>query len=283
MSMSTTMVNEQPISSVLEQEKQTVKEVYNVIAEEYDLRFSAETPSDKRFNEMEMNFILGKLKPEDEVLDLGCGTGRFTVPMAERVRQVTGLDLCPAMMEKAREKTLQRGLRVEFKEGDMTNLQFADKSFDVVTSMVALMHIPLDQRQAVFSEAARVLKPGGRMIINVKNATFEGICPVDRFVSVDVTDIENKQLVFTQNRTGNDLTTNWYSFSPEDINRLFSTAGLTLVHMRANIPIFAWLANEVVQPANIFAILGSLENLLADLPPFNQLGYYTLAEAVKPL
>jgi len=283
MSMSTTMVNEQPISSVLEQEKQTVKEVYNVIAEEYDLRFSAETPSDKRFNEMEMNFILSKLKPEDEVLDLGCGTGRFTVPMAERVQRVTGLDLCPAMIEKAREKTSQRGLRVEFKEGDMTNLQFADKSFDVVTSMVALMHIPLDQRQAVFSEAARVLKPGGRMIINVKNTAFEGICPVDRFVSVDVTDVENKQLVFTQNRTGKDLTTNWYSFSPEEISRLFSTAGLSVVHMRANIPIFAWLANEVVQPANIFAILAGLENLLADLPPFNHLGYYTLAEAVKPL
>lgn len=283
MSMPTTMVNEKPIPSVLEQEKQTVKQVYDVIAEEYDLRFSAETPSDKRFNEMEMNFILSKLKPEDEILDLGCGTGRFTVPMAERVQRVIGLDLCPAMMEKAREKTLQRGLRVEFKEGDMTNLQFADKSFDVVTSMVALMHIPLDQRQAVFSEAARVLKPGGRMIINVKNAAFEGICPVDRFVSVDVTDIENKQLVFTQNRTGKDLTTNWYSFSPEELNRLFSTAGLSLVHMRANIPIFAWLANEVVQPANIFTMLAGLENLLADLPPFNHLGYYTLAEAVKPL
>jgi len=259
------------------------KQVYNVIAEEYDVRFSAETPSDKRFNEMEMNFILGKLKPEDEVLDLGCGTGRFTVPMAERANRVTGLDLCPAMIEKAREKTLQRGLRVEFREGDMTSLQFADKSFDVVTSMVALMHIPLDQRQAVFSEAARVLKPGGRMIINVKNTTFESICAVDRFVGVDVTDVENKQLVFTQNRTGNDLTTNWYSFSPEEINRLFTTAGLSLVHMRANIPIFAWLANEVVQATNIYATLAGLENLLADLPPFNQLGYYTLAEAVKPL
>ena len=105
MSMSTSMVNETlPIPSVLEHEKQTVKQVYNVIAEEYDVRFSAETPSDKRFNEMEMNFILGKLKPEDEVLDLGCGTGRFTVPMAERANRVTGLDLCPAMIEKARDK-----------------------------------------------------------------------------------------------------------------------------------------------------------------------------------
>lgn len=53
--------------------------------------------------------------------------------------------------------------------------------------------------------------------------------------------------------------------------------------MRANIPIFAWLANEVVQATNIYATLAGLENLLADLPPFNQLGYYTLAEAVKPL
>lgn len=280
--MSMSMVNENPIPPILEQEKQTVKQVYNVIADEYDLRFSAETPNDKRFNEMEMTFILGKLKPGDEVLDMGCGTGRFTVPMAEKVRKVTGLDLCPAMIEKAREKTMQRGLDVEFREGDMTSLPFADNSFDVVTSMVALMHIPLNQRQNAFSEAARVLKPGGKMIINVKNTAFEKLCPVDRFVGVDVTDVENKQLVFTQNRTGNDLTTNWYSFSPEDLNRLFSTAGLSLVHMRANIPIFAWLANEVLQPENIYAAFAGIENLLADVPPFNHLGYYTLAEAVKP-
>jgi ubiquinone/menaquinone biosynthesis C-methylase UbiE len=276
------MVNENPTPPILEQEKQTVKQVYNVIADEYDLRFSAETPNDKRFNEMEMTFILGKLKAGDEVLDMGCGTGRFTVPMAEKVRKVTGLDLCPAMIEKAREKTMQRGLDVEFREGDMTSLPFADNSFDVVTSMVALMHIPLEQRQNAFSEAARVLKPGGKMIINVKNTAFEKLCPVDRFVGVDVTDVENKQLVFTQNRTGNDLTTNWYSFSPEDLNRLFSTAGLSLVHMRANIPIFAWLANEVLQPENIYAAFAGIENLLADVPPFNHLGYYTLAEAVKP-
>jgi ubiquinone/menaquinone biosynthesis C-methylase UbiE len=55
--------------------------------------------------------------------------------------------------------------------------------------MVALMHIPLDQRQAVFSEAARVLKPGDRMIINVKNTTFENMvskldCWSGRIISI---------------------------------------------------------------------------------------------------
>lgn len=269
--------------AAVEQEKQTVKQVYDVIAEEYDFRFSASTPSDRRFNEMEMHFILGKLKPQDEVLDMGCGTGRFTVPMAEKVRKVAGLDLCPSMIEKAREKAAGRGVHIDFNEGDMTSLPYKDASFDVVTSMVALMHIPLEQRQAAFSEAARVLRPGGRMIINVKNTAFESLCPTDRFVGVDVTDVEHKQLVFTENRTGEDLITNWYSFSPEEITKLFSTAGLSLVHMRANIPLFAWLANEVLQQANIYATLSGLENILADMPPFNRLGYYTLAEAVKPL
>lgn len=276
-------VNEVSNPAAVDQEKQTVKQVYNVIAEEYDLRFSANTPSDKRFNDMEMSFILGKLKPQDEVLDMGCGTGRFTVPMAEKVRKVTGLDLCPAMIEKAREKAQERGVEVEFKEGDMTNLPYEDGTFDVVTSMVALMHIPLELRQTAFAEAARVLRPGGRMIINVKNTAFESLCPTDRFVGVDVTDVENKQLVFTENRTGEDLVTNWYSFSPEEIVRLFSTAGLSMVHMRANIPLFAWFANEVLQHAHIYATLSGLENILADMPPFNRLGYYTLAEAVKPL
>jgi hypothetical protein len=82
------------------------------------------------------------------------------------------------------------------------------------------------------------LRPGGRRIINVQNTAFESLCPADRFFGVDVTDVENKQLVFTENRTGDVLVTKRYrySFSPEEIIRLFSTAVLSLAHIRAPPP-----------------------------------------------
>jgi ubiquinone/menaquinone biosynthesis C-methylase UbiE len=264
-------------------QKEDVRKVYMEIAEEYDERLPGTTPNDKRFSETEMAFLLDKITPDDEVLDMGCGTGRFTIPIAGRAKRTTGLDICPNMIAQARGKADPLSLDINFKEADMANMPFEDNSFDVVTSMVALMHISLEERQKVFCEASRVLRPGGRMIISVKNSVFERVCPVDRFVSIDVTDIENKQLIFTQTKSGKELSASWYSFSPQDLASLFSRASLNLVHLRGNTPFSAWLSDNILNDPGVYGAISGIENILGDLPPFNHLGYYLLAEAVKPL
>lgn len=67
-----------------QRERGHVRQVYDAIAAEYDERMAGQGVLDQMFTDTESDFLLGKIRPADEVLDMGCGTGRFTVPLAER-------------------------------------------------------------------------------------------------------------------------------------------------------------------------------------------------------
>lgn len=265
-----------------QRERAQVRKVYETIADEYDERIPGNGVVDEIFTDSELDFLLGKIHAEDEVLDMGCGTGRFTIPLAERVKSVSGLDLSPMMLATARKKLADRGLEADLREGDMAALPFADASFDVVVSMLALMHIPREDRQQVFREVARVLRPGGRLLIGVKNSVFERMFRGDRFAAVDITDVESEELIFTKTRSGEDMVAPWHSFSPDELTALSAVAGLSLVHLRGNSPISAWLADAVLADTAVRWAVRRMESALADVPPFNHLGYHLLAEAVKP-
>jgi len=258
-----------------------VRGVYEHIADEYDQRLSSDKLLDRKFMETEEAFVLSKVKSSDEVLDLACGTGRLTLPVAKKCKRVTGYDISASMIAKARVKAEELGLDIEFHEGSMTKLPFVDESFDVIISLLALMHITPEDRLQVFSEASRVLRPGGRMIISVKNSIFERFCQADRFLVKDKTVIEQKELVFTHTSSGTDLTIPWYSFSPQDLSMFFSQVGMSIVHMKGLMPLTAWLADGVLEDPQVHRITNMLEELFSDIPPINYLGYYLLVEAVK--
>ncbi len=263
--------------------KEGVRGVYERIANEYDRRIPGRTPLDHRFTEGEMSYLLGRVHPTDVVLDLGCGTGRFTVPMAEHGAAVTGFDISPAMLARMQANAADHGQVVSAREGDMAHLPFADDTFDAVTSMLALMHVPVEDRQQVFLEVARVLKPGGCFVLGVKNALFERMSRVDRFASIDITDVENKQLIFTETEDGEVLTAPWHSFSPDDLHRLTALAGLNIVSLRGNSTIAVWIADAILGDSKTYSSICALEDLIGDSEPFNRLGYHLLIEAVKPL
>jgi ubiquinone/menaquinone biosynthesis C-methylase UbiE len=265
-----------------EQERAQVRKVYQIIADEYDDRIPGNGVVDEIFTDSEAAFLLGKVRPDDDVLDIGCGTGRFTVPLAGRAKTVSGLDMSPMMLAEARKKLADGGLEADLREGDMAKLPFDDASFDVVVSMLALMHIPRQDRQQVFHEVARVLRPGGRLLIGVKNSVFERMCGSDRFATIDITDVESEELIFTRTRGGEDMVAPWHSFSPDELTSLSAVAGLTLVHLRGNSPISAWLADAVLADTGVRSAVRRIEAVLADIPPFSHLGYHLLAEAVKP-
>ena len=264
-----------------EQQKMAVRAVYEELAGEYDVRIPGETPADDRFTATEMEFVLARAAATDHVLDMGCGTGRFTVPLAERAARVTAFDLSRSMLGVCEQKLRERSLSADIREGDMASLPFADESFDLVTSMLALMHIPVADRPAVFAQAARVLKPGGRLVIGVKNSVFERMFAGDRFATVDLTDVEHKQLIFTNTKAGKTFSAPWYSFAPDDITRLCASAGLQVVTLRGNTPLSVWLADEILRDARIAQLVTMAESFLGELPPFSHLGYYLLVEAVK--
>ncbi len=97
-----------------------------------------------------------------ETLEIGIGTGR-NLPYYPAEVRLTGIDVSPAMLELARERARQLNRPVELRAGDAQALDFPDASFDTVVSTLSLCTIP-DPAQAV-REAARVLRPGGRLIL----------------------------------------------------------------------------------------------------------------------
>ncbi|MDX1649043.1 MAG: methyltransferase domain-containing protein [Myxococcota bacterium] len=102
---------------------------------------------------------------DEQVLDLGCGTGHTALALAPRVARVVGLDLTGAMLVEARTLADARGVaNLRLPRGDVEALPFADGAFDLATCRYAAHHFP-DPRRAL-AEAARVLRPGGRLLLH---------------------------------------------------------------------------------------------------------------------
>lgn len=110
-------------------------------------------------------FSLGRLEPGERVLDLGCGAGTDSLVSSLMVGpegSVTGIDMTPEMLEKARAGAEALGAsNVTFIESEAERLPFEDESFDVVISNGVIDLIP--DKDAVFGEIHRVLVPGGRI------------------------------------------------------------------------------------------------------------------------
>jgi arsenite methyltransferase len=110
-------------------------------------------------------FSLGPLAPGDAVLDIGCGAGVDSLVAAHLVGaggRVVGLDVTPAMIERARAHQVRLGLaNVTFQVGDAEALPFPDNDFDAVISN-GVFNLTLNKEKAL-KEAHRVLKPGGRL------------------------------------------------------------------------------------------------------------------------
>ncbi len=97
-----------------------------------------------------------------EVLEIAVGTGR-NFPFYPRDVRLTGIELSPKMLDVAHRRARELGHEVDLRVGDAQNLPFPDTSFDTVVATLALCTIP-DDRRAV-AEAARVLRPGGRLLL----------------------------------------------------------------------------------------------------------------------
>lgn len=112
-------------------------------------------------------FSLGRLDRGEHVLDVGSGAGTDSLVAAQMVGsegRVVGIDMTPEMLERARRAADELGARnVEFLEAEAETLPFPDESFDVVISNGVIDLIP--DKDAVFGEIHRVLRPGGRIQI----------------------------------------------------------------------------------------------------------------------
>ena len=111
---------------------------------------------------------LVRLQPGESVLDMGCGTGTLALVARQRVGEtgrVSGIDPSPQMIARASRKAARRGLAIDFQVGVVEQLAFPNGSFDVVLSTFMMHHLPDDLKHRGLAEIARVLKPGGRLLV----------------------------------------------------------------------------------------------------------------------
>ncbi|PSQ25653.1 SAM-dependent methyltransferase [Halobacteriales archaeon QS_9_68_17] len=128
------------------------------VAEEYEeKRFSR---GGRLIDRREKEAVLDTVGPVDgkQILEIACGTGRFTVMLAERGADVVGLDISGPMLQQGREKARSAGVedKLEFMRGDAGRLPFPDDHFDTVFAM-RFFHLA-DTPAAFLSEMRRVSK-----------------------------------------------------------------------------------------------------------------------------
>jgi len=98
-----------------------------------------------------------------QVLDLGCGTGRYCLLLAQRGAKVVGIDPSSNMIKQAKRKLTNSG-QITLHRAALDALHFPDGQFDLVVSALTLSHLP--ELEPTFREMGRVLKTGGRLVIS---------------------------------------------------------------------------------------------------------------------
>jgi len=102
-------------------------------------------------------------RPGVEWLDSACGTGAVAFLAAERGATVTGQDLAPVLIDRARELAAERGLDVRLDVGDAEQMDYEGASFDAISSTCGVMFAP--DHAAVAGELTRITRPGGRIAL----------------------------------------------------------------------------------------------------------------------
>ncbi len=139
--------------------------LFNRISHRYDRWYA--TPRGRIIDaaQKELIFDLARVLPGEKILDLGCGTGNYSLEMARRGSLVTGADISDGMLSEAKRKAEALGLSIDWVQADCTDLPFASGTFDAVVTVTALEFVN-DPRGALL-EGMRVLKPGGRIVAGV--------------------------------------------------------------------------------------------------------------------
>lgn len=137
--------------------------IFDDYAADYDQWYSEKKGNFIDRVETDLAFKMIKIEKGMNVLDVGCGTGNFSIKLAERGCSVTGIDISDEMLKIAGAKAASRKLPIEFIKMDINDLKFGENEFDAVFSMAAFEFI--DDGQKVLPDILRIVKKGGQVLI----------------------------------------------------------------------------------------------------------------------
>jgi len=150
------------------------KQWYELLFENYGDKYDTEsfvqgTIGECNFIEKEINY-----NKTLKIIDIGCGTGRHSIELAKRGYKITGIDLSESLLKKAREKSKQQDVRVDFLKHDARNLPF-DKQFDVAIMMCEggfpLMETD-EMNFEILKNVSKSLKHKSKFIFTTLNGLF---------------------------------------------------------------------------------------------------------------
>ena len=145
---------------IMKQDTEKVRTTYDSVAEEYALTFSGE--HEKKPQDMEIlrrfSQLMGNRRP---VWDLGCGPGQTSAYLKKLGVDISGLDLSMRIIEQAAK--LHPG--INFRQGNMLELDFPDRSIAGIVSFYSIVHFTEEQVVLALSEVFRILEPGGLLLL----------------------------------------------------------------------------------------------------------------------
>ncbi len=142
-------------------------EIFDKSAADYDSWYRSKMGAyvDQVETDLVMSYL--DIRPGMKVLDLGCGTGNFSIKLAEKGCQVLGVDISQEMLAIAREKAEAKGLAIDFRQMDLMDLNLNDGEFDLALTVTAFEFI--EDIEGAFREIYRTVRPGGRILIGTIN------------------------------------------------------------------------------------------------------------------
>lgn len=223
--------------------KKWYQELFENYADTYDKEcFTQGTIGECDFIEKEIDFDKSK-----KIIDIACGTGRHSVELAKRGYKVTGIDLSESQLEKAWKKAVESGVVVDFQQMDARNILFSGEfelALMICEGAFSLMETD-DMNFEILKNAAKTLKPGGKLIMTTLSALYPLFHSVKEFMDshnekseYDVlafdlmTFREKNTLTYTDDsETKKTLSCEERYYTPSEMTWLLKTAGFGKVEI----------------------------------------------------